>query len=86
MQVGGIQLTSSGSTAALSGTGSAVSYDPRDTNKDGVVSFAEQLAYSQKHLAEQTSVTGSGASLGQYGQSGALGTAAAQAGTLDTYA
>ena len=40
MQVSGVQLTSSGSATVLSGTGSAVSYDPRDTNKDGVAELA----------------------------------------------
>jgi hypothetical protein len=74
MQVSGLQSGSTGSTAttAASQTKSVAYYDPKDTNQDGVVSFAEELAYSLKHLDTQTSTAASSSSMSQYGQSGAL--------------
>ncbi|WP_291272969.1 hypothetical protein [Geothrix sp.] len=46
MQISGIQTasTTSGTTALK-----ALAYDPRDTNQDGVVSAAEDQAYTLRH-------------------------------------
>lgn len=72
MQVSSVQSGSTGSAAAVSKAKSAVYFDPKDTNQDGVVSFAEELAYSLKYLDNQASSTTSSSSLSQYGQSGSL--------------
>lgn len=49
MNIGSIQ-SSTLNTAFSAAKASALAYhDPRDTNKDGVVSPAEDLAYSHKH-------------------------------------
>ena len=67
MQVGGIQSGSAALATAVSKVSTGY-FDPKDTNQDGVVSAAEELAYSLEHpeLAAQAS------SLSQYTQSGTL--------------
>ena len=83
MQISNTQV-SSGSTPALAETRSASYHDPRDTNQDGVVSFAEQLAYSLGNL--QDKATTSGSALGSYSQNGATDTTGSAAkNTVDTY-
>jgi hypothetical protein len=83
MQISNIQV-SSGSTPALAETRSASSHDPRDTNQDGVVSFAEQLAYSLGNLQDKAATSGS--ALGSYGQDGVTDqTGSAAKNTVDTY-
>ena len=56
-----VQLSSSGtkSSESTSSTASNTVYDKRDTNKDGVVSTQEALAYELKHPAESGSNTSS---------------------------
>jgi hypothetical protein len=64
MSVSGISSSTSSYLASLSGTteGTDTSssssestgkvYDKKDTNKDGKVSYQEEMAYEQKHPAE----------------------------------
>ena len=86
MQVSGIQGGSPESAAVVSNTKSTATYDPKDTNQDGVVSFAEELAYSLKHLGSQTSALSNNSASSQYGQNGAPGvTGLTAASSVDTY-
>jgi hypothetical protein len=83
MAIGSIQSGSAGlaSTAPKTLNFSAL-YDPRDTNKDGIVSPAEDLAYSFKHpelaalkrlrTADATHTSSATSGLNQYTQKGAL--------------
>lgn len=84
MQIGGIQ---GGSATAVTQSKSVTYYDPKDTNQDGVVSFAEELAYSLQQVDTPSSSAASNPSLSQYGQSGALNMAGlTKASSVDTYA
>jgi hypothetical protein len=76
MQVGGIQGNSIGLASAVSKASSVAYYDPKDTNQDGVVSIAEELAYALKHpeSVAQTAATANSSSLNQYRQNGSLNT------------
>jgi hypothetical protein len=52
MQIGSVQsgsLNLGGQSSQASKVSSFAYYDPKDTNKDGVISATEELAYSQKH-------------------------------------
>lgn len=83
MQVGGIQSISSGVSVAKAS--STASYDPRDTNQDGVVSATEALVYALEH--PELAATANAASFSQYDSAGALATAGAGKSTqLDQYA
>lgn len=66
MQVGAIQggLT----TQPVASKVSNVSFDPKDTNQDGIVSASEEFAYALQHPEQSAE----GTSLTQYTQSGTL--------------
>lgn len=49
MAIGGIQGVTAGWSAASTSTLRAAYFDPKDANQDGIVTPAEELAYSQKH-------------------------------------
>ena len=67
MQVGGVQNGSTGLASAVSKV-SITYFDPRDTNQDGIVSAAEELAYSLQH----PEMTAQIAPINQYTQIGTL--------------
>jgi len=79
---GGAKAAASTGSASSASSSSAQIYDPADTNKDGVVSVQEALAYALKHpmqaAQKQAQVTSSQRQLGlsayQQGQSGASAT------------
>lgn len=66
---GGAGGRSGGSSTATT-TKSADSYDPMDTNQDGKVSAAEQLAYELKHATDDSKVSISSSS--SYATKGSL--------------
>ncbi|HJV48263.1 MAG TPA: hypothetical protein VJ549_03210 [Geothrix sp.] len=85
MQIGSIQSgTTSAALSAAKTTKVALpaSYDPADTNQDGVVSPAEALAYALKH-PELDLLKAAGANPAQYTKNGTANAPAAQNGLLD---
>ena len=74
MQIGAIQSRSAGLGAAVSKASNAVYFDPMDTNRDGVVSPAEEFAYTLTHpkWEPKSSSTASSSPLNHYTQSGGL--------------
>jgi len=79
MQISGIQRAPAG----LATTVVKAYYDPRDTNQDGIVSAAEELAYSLKHPELEPL---SNAALASYTDRGAANVQAGSPGTLDLLA
>jgi hypothetical protein len=101
MQIGSVQSGSLNLGAQASKASQASSlayYDPKDTNKDGVVSAAEELAYSQKHPevevlkrlrtpSSHSNQKSASASLAWYTTKGTKSTTSqAVSGALDLYA
>lgn len=54
MAIGGILGVATGWNAAPTSTLRAAYFDPKDANQDGIVTPAEELAYSQKHPMADT--------------------------------
>jgi len=88
LAISGILGSSSSVALAVPKASSVAYYDPADTNQDGVVSAAEEIAYTLAHpeLATQTSPANA-SSLTQYNQNGAVSPLTASAsGSLNLYA
>lgn len=87
MQVNSVQGSSTSFASAVAQLSSAIRYDPKDTNQDGVVSAAEELAYALKHLESGTQSGASGAFLSQYTPNGAVNASGSGlSSSFDTYA
>jgi hypothetical protein len=80
MEVGGIQGGSTGLASALS-MFSNISYDPRDTNQDGIVSPAEDYTYYLMHPELETKDS-LATPLDQYTQNGALNALGSTSGSM----
>jgi hypothetical protein len=76
MQVGSIQNSSASLASSTTKVSGFAYYDPRDTNKDGIVSPAELSAYALTHpepkVPAQLATTAHKAALNQYTQRGSL--------------
>ena len=71
MQIGGVQNSSSILASQTASLLKAASYDPADTNQDGVVSPAEALAYSLKH-PQAAQASANATPVNAYSQSGSV--------------
>lgn len=90
MQVGSTQGGPVGMASAITKAPSAASYDPKDTNRDGVVSASEEMADLLKQPVvkiQESTAAANNLALGQYGQSGAMNASTnAASGLVDGYA
>jgi len=87
MQISSVQGSSTSFASAVAQLSSAIRYDPKDTNQDGVVSAAEELAYALRHPEPETQSASSGALLSQYSPSGAVNASGGNlSSAFDTYA
>lgn len=87
MQVSSVQGSSTGFASAVAQLSSAIRYDPKDTNQDGVVSAAEELAYALKHPELGTQSASSGTFLSQYSPNGTVNASGSNlSSAFDTYA
>jgi len=71
MQIGGVQSSSSILASQTASLLKAASYDPADTNQDGIVSAAEALAYSLKH-PEAAQASANATPVNAYSQRGSV--------------
>ncbi|HWQ10872.1 MAG TPA: hypothetical protein VN436_17245 [Holophaga sp.] len=79
MQISGVQGVSSQLVTKASGT---TSYDPRDTNKDGIVSATEAQVYAWQHPAQSSGTDTT--STTQYNAAGSMNTSGSS--QIDQYA
>jgi hypothetical protein len=97
--ISGVQGLSASPAAPASGLRNLAIYDPRDTNQDGIVSPAEDFAYSLKHpelealkrlktnFGQSTAAKANTSPLSLYSQKGALKTSDTKvSNALDLYA
>ncbi len=83
MAIGAIQGGAANPMATLAAAAKVTSFDPRDTNQDGVVSPAEELAWLLTHTNKPVpnTPTPGDPTLAQYGASGTITALAGMVGS-----